>query len=129
MLSPHSFLECGGVKRLRFAAVLAFDQRSANTFRLGAAFLFPPDKIADIFAVVDVVPFVNLRLDPLILLIRQRNGFAYSPHTPSKEMMHDFYHTWIQRESGSERDHRPGHEGGKMIIIKVFKMTIYIWLL
>lgn len=48
MRSPHSFLECGGVKRLRFAAVLAFDQRSANTLRLGAAFLFPPDKIADI---------------------------------------------------------------------------------
>ena len=56
----------------------------ADSLDLGTAFLLPPDKIADIFAVVDVVPWVNLRLYPLILLVRQ--GWRFRSNAPSSSL-------------------------------------------
>lgn len=40
--------------------------------------MFPADEVADVFAVVGVVPTLDLRLDPIILLVRQSTGLVDS---------------------------------------------------
>ncbi len=45
----------------------------ANLLDLCAELLFSPNKVTDVFAIVCVVTTFDLRLDPVILLIRQRS--------------------------------------------------------
>src|ERR1700730_10348793 len=62
------------------SAFFPLDQGRANHFDLCAALLFSPNKITDVLAIVGVVTTFDLRLDPVILLIRQRNSLADSRH-------------------------------------------------
>src|SRR5271166_767106 len=73
-------LERASVETLRLAALFTLDQRSADRLDLYAAFLLSANEITDVFAVVGVVASFNLRLDPIILLVRQRDGLANSRH-------------------------------------------------
>lgn len=71
---------------LRFSAVLTFGRRERDVLSLGITclFPFPSDEAADIFAIIDVIPCINLFLDPVILPVGKGDGFAYSPHASSK---------------------------------------------
>ena len=66
------------IEALWLSAFFTLDQGRANLLDLCAALLFSPNKITDVFAVVGVVTTFDLRLDPVILLIRQRNSLADS---------------------------------------------------
>src|SRR5208337_4702048 len=68
------------IEALWLSAFFTLDQGRANHSDLRAAFLLSPNKITDVFAVVGVVAAFDLRLDPVILLIRQRNSLADSCH-------------------------------------------------
>ena len=52
----------------------------AHHLGLCTALPLAPNEVTDIFAIVGVVPTLDLRLDPVILLVRQRYGLADSSH-------------------------------------------------
>ena len=68
------------IEALWLSAFFTLDQGRANLLDLCATLLFSPNKITDVFAIVGVVATFDLRLDPVILLIRQRNSLADSRH-------------------------------------------------
>src|SRR5579863_322113 len=80
MHATEPALECACIEALRLSALFTLDQRRANDLDLGPALLLSPNEITDVFAIVGVVAAFDLRLDPVVLLIRQRNGLAYSCH-------------------------------------------------
>lgn len=80
MSGAHFLLERIDIKALRFAAGLALNQRRTDGFYLQTAFLFTPDQIAYVFAVVGVMSGMNLRLDPAVLLVSQGIGFSQGSH-------------------------------------------------
>lgn len=57
-------------------AGLALDQCGTDRFNLRIALLLTTDQITDVLAVVGVVPGTDLRLDPVVLLIGQGDGFS-----------------------------------------------------
>src|SRR5208283_5773502 len=71
------------IEALWLPALFTLDQGRANHFDLCAALLLSPNEITDVFAIVGVVATLDLRLDPVILLVRQRNGLADSRHDES----------------------------------------------
>src|SRR5882672_9948183 len=79
-------LEGARVEAPRLPALFTLDQRCANHFDLCAALLLSPNEITDVFAIVSVVASFDLRLDPVILLVRQRNGFTDSCHGEPPKM-------------------------------------------
>lgn len=76
MRSPHPLLERLRVKNLRRATFLAFDQGGAHRLQAGDTLLLPANQVADAFAVVGVMPRLNLGLDPAVLLVGEGDGFA-----------------------------------------------------
>ena len=64
------------VKRLRLAAFLGLDQRSADYFNFCIAGLIAADQITDILTVIGKFPRRNLRLDPAVLLVGHGDCFA-----------------------------------------------------
>ena len=56
MRDKHPLLECASIEWPWFPAGFAFNQRSSDGLNLGATFLLPPNEVADVFAVVGVVP-------------------------------------------------------------------------
>src|ERR1700722_11512524 len=80
MRAAELALECACIEALRLPALFTLDQRRANHLDLGSALLLPPNEITDVFAIVGVVATFDLRLDPVILLVRQRNGLANGRH-------------------------------------------------
>src|ERR1700676_336421 len=83
MRAAELALEDARVKTLRLAALLTLDQCCAKRLDLSTALLLSPDKIPDVFAIVRVVATFDLRLDPIVLLVGQRNGLADSCHVAS----------------------------------------------
>jgi hypothetical protein len=84
MRSAEPALEDACVEPLGLPALLTLDQRRANHLDLCSALLLSPNEITDVFAVVGVVAPFDLRLDPVVLLVRQRDGLADSRHGASK---------------------------------------------
>src|ERR1700694_2943664 len=80
MRAAELALECACVEALWLPALFTLDQGRANCFDLCTALLVSPNQISDVFAIVGVVATFDLRLDPIILLVRQRNGLADSCH-------------------------------------------------
>src|SRR5471030_1473707 len=80
MLGQHPLFERIGIEGTRFTAGLTFNERGADRLHFGAAFLLAPDQVADVFTVVGIVPCFDLRLDPTILLVGQRDGLAHGSH-------------------------------------------------
>jgi hypothetical protein len=73
-------LEGAGIEGLWLPAGFTFNQRRADGLNVGATFLFASDEIADVFAVVGIVPSVNLRFNPTVLLVGQSDGLAHGSH-------------------------------------------------
>jgi len=80
MCAAELALESVCIEALWPSALFTFDQSRANHFDLRTALLLSPDEITNVFAVVGLVATFDLGLDPVILLIRQRNGLADSRH-------------------------------------------------
>ena len=59
-------------------AGLTLDQCDTDRFDLRIALLLATGQITDVLAVVGVVPGTDLRLDPVVLLIGQGDGFSHS---------------------------------------------------
>ncbi len=76
----HPLLKCVDVEGAGFSARLTFNQRSANSLKSNATFLFTSDQVSDVFTVVGVIPSVNLRFNPTVLLVSQSDGLAHSSH-------------------------------------------------
>ena len=70
--------DCASIEEPWFSAGLTFNQRGADDLNAGSTFLFAPDKIADVFTAVGVVPSVNLRFNPAVLRIGQSDGLTQS---------------------------------------------------
>src|SRR4030065_154223 len=81
----HFSRERARIEGFRFAAGLAFNQCGPQCLNLGTALLLAPNEIANIFAVVGVMPSVNLCLDPDVLLVGQGDGFAHGCHGVSPQ--------------------------------------------
>src|SRR5271166_5844771 len=73
-------LEGACVEALRLPAFLTLDQRRADRLDLCTALLLAANEVTNVFAVVGVVAAFDLRLDPVILLVGQRNSLADSRH-------------------------------------------------
>ena len=86
MLHGLALPEGREIEWLRLPAVLSLDQVGADGFGPGAAFLFAPDKVPDRFAAIDIMPRVNLGLDPAVLLASQGDGLAYGARASSGGM-------------------------------------------
>jgi len=78
MRAAELALEGACVEALGLPALFALDQRRANRLDLSTALLLSPNEITDVFAIVGVLAALDLRLDPIILLVSQRNGLADS---------------------------------------------------
>ena len=82
-------------------AVQSFLDRDFEGLKFSAV-MVASDQVADIFAVVREVTGFNLRFDPLILLIRDSDGFSggarcRSPKTPKFKLLmllSTFHHTF-----------------------------------
>src|SRR5271168_2553752 len=68
------------VEAFGLAALLALNQRSTNTLDLQASLLLTANEVANVLAVVRVVATLDLRLDPVVLLVGLGNSFAYGRH-------------------------------------------------
>ena len=71
MRATELALECACVEALWLPALFPLDQRRANHLNLCTALLLSSNEITDVFAIVGVVATFHLRLDPVILLVRQ----------------------------------------------------------
>src|SRR6266404_3474647 len=80
MCAAELTLEGVCIEALWLPALFTFNQCRANRLDLRTALLLSSNEITDVFAIVGVVATFDLRLDPVILLVRQRNGLAYSRH-------------------------------------------------
>jgi hypothetical protein len=80
MRAAELALECARVEALRPPALFTLDQRRADRLDLCTAFLLSANEITNAFAIVGLVAAFNLRLDPIILPVRQRDGLADSRH-------------------------------------------------
>jgi hypothetical protein len=78
MCAAELTLESVCIETLWLPALFTFDQCRANRLDLRTALLLSSNEIANAFAVVGVVAAFDLRLDPVILLARQRNCLAGS---------------------------------------------------
>ena len=61
----------------------------ANRLDLSTSLLLSPNEITDVFAIVGVLAACDLGLDPVILVVRQRNSLADSSHREPPNM-----HQW-----------------------------------
>jgi len=80
MAGAHPLLERDGIEVLRLSTFLTLDQCSPDRVHFSVALLLSAYQIADVFAVVCVVPRADLRLDPGVLLISQGDGFSHGAH-------------------------------------------------
>jgi len=78
--SEHAPLEFASIERSRLSAGFAFNQRSADGLDFAAAFLLAPVQVADSFAVIGVMPGVDLCFDPGILSFGLGNGLGHGSH-------------------------------------------------
>ena len=75
--------EGGNVEPLGRAAFLALDQRRAQPRQIRAALLLTADQVADCLAVIGLMAGIDLRGDPVVLLLGQRDGLAHDRHVPA----------------------------------------------
>lgn len=94
MRGQHPLLERCSVESTWLAAVFSVDQRTANRVDLSAAFLLASDKVADVFAVVGVVPSINLNLDPVVLPVSQGDCFFGSHAAASGVIIRCGHQVW-----------------------------------
>src|ERR1700688_748571 len=94
MYASEFTLEGVCLEALWLAALFTLDQCRANRFDLCAALLLTPNEITDVFAIVGVVAAFDLRLDPVILLVGQRNRRADSHHGEPSDMTRTYHWCW-----------------------------------
>jgi hypothetical protein len=80
MRAAELTLESVCAEALGLSALFTFDQCCAHRLALSTALLLSPNEITNVFAIVGVVATFDLRLDPVVLLVRQRNRLADSRH-------------------------------------------------
>ncbi len=80
MLGRHRFFKLRYVKGLRLTTLLAFDQRRPDSFNIGLASLVTPNQVTDVFTIVREFPRFDLAFYPIILIVRDSNGFAFGAH-------------------------------------------------
>ena len=98
MRRRHPRLERLQIEGLRCAAVFALDQRCTQRIQLPRALLFAANQIADAFAVVGVMPRLNLGLDPAVLLVGEGDGFAHGGHDGLQVEGNESYY-WCENAS------------------------------
>jgi len=74
MCDMHALLKCRNIELPGFAALFSHHQGCAYRLHLRTALLFAPDQVSDKFAVVGVIPCIDLRFDPSVLLVGQRTS-------------------------------------------------------
>lgn len=68
------------IEDLWWAAQFAFDQCLPHRLEMRLALLFATDQVSNELAVVCKTPRLNLRVDPMLLLVGDCDGFAYCCH-------------------------------------------------
>src|SRR3972149_6650403 len=80
MLGGHVSLEACRVEGLRIPARFTLDKLSANCLYFRVTRLVAADQITDVFAVIGETSGLDLRLDPLVLLVGDGNSLAGGSH-------------------------------------------------
>src|SRR3990172_2585649 len=87
MLGGHVLLKACRVEGLRIPARFALDQLSAHCLYFRVARLIPADQVTDVFTIIGESSGLDLRLDPLVLLVGDGNGLAGGSH-PGLQGLH-----------------------------------------